>query len=43
VTATSSVTQSSYDGDVGVLDLSEGKLVHVREKYSRKIKPLSYI
>jgi hypothetical protein len=40
VAAAAIVTLSSSDGDVGVQDLSEGKLVHVQEKYSSKIKPL---
>jgi hypothetical protein len=40
VAATAVVTVNSSDGDIGVLDLSEGKLVHVQEKYSSKIKPI---
>jgi hypothetical protein len=40
VAAVAIVTVSSSDGDVGVLDPSEGKLGHVQEKYSSKIKQL---
>ena len=35
--AVGSVTVGSSDADVGVLDVSEGKIVHIQDKYSREI------